>query len=141
MGTEYYLVVKDKKKKRALVVDLGKGFSTDTNKQDYEKVAGIINELDELIEDFENLDERRYCDLTLEDLQKLLTLKQLVEDLKYSWVAPDLMGVLVLYGLVSALVPWWKEKDYEWYIVSEYGFAERVEDELKEEGYEIIMWI
>lgn len=150
MGVDNYLVVKDLKKKRALIVDLGRGYSMDASDNDINLIIDVLREIEEMFENegFIDVGRVKLSEVTVQQLCYLFRLKQLLEkimietDIAY---ASDLYKIFKVFGLVSGLV-FGFDGDYEWEIVNEFRLFGREEfdrgmlGELEQEGYEVWMW-
>lgn len=141
MGVSYYLVIRDRKEKRALVIYLGSGYGSDVSKKDIDKVDDILWKIDEMIEKVGDVEEKSYRSFRIKDLVDLITIKRLLEEIKYGtemsiWL-PNIMKV---YGLVMVLTDSYDEDRFDWEITTSYSYSEIIEQMLKKDGYKIIEW-
>lgn len=149
MGTKFYFVAKDKPRKRALIVQLGKFFDMSASDTDIEIIDNTIDEVERLLDKarLTGLDKKKLNEITVGQLADLVTLKDLMNRItKETDISDELGKVLRVYGLVKTLVHDRNMKEFEWSVVNEfilYGFDdndEGVMGELKKEGYKIIFW-
>jgi len=143
MGTEYYLVMKDKKYKRALIVCLGKYYDGDVTHEDIKNIDNWLDEIDEILYDdsISELENIKIKDMTIKQLAGLVRIKQLLEKIKYETnIASELWKIMRVYGLVMGLIELWRSENFEWEIVSEYILFEDYIDDMRESGYDVWFW-
>lgn len=139
MAEYFYLVMKDKKRKRALIVYLGSSLDV-IEKDDIKKVTEMIKGFDDYIEANSDIMEVRLLNFTLRDFNVLVNAFDKLMKLKYDYsfaTYGSIYATLKIWGLIEAL----SEEDTDFEIFSDYSdrYSTLVED-LQKEGYEVWWW-
>lgn len=137
MGEEFYIILKNREAKVALVVPIGRSINNDW---DYDSVDKIINGLEEeLLVDIDAFT-KPIRELTLEEVLSLSDIIHKLYKLSLEHSAKtyeSLTATLKLWGLISIM----KTNEVEYAIIGDYSDKyNKVFEDLKKEGYNIIHW-
>jgi len=151
MGVEYFLVVKDKVRKRALIIGLGRHYCKDACDGDIDMIDNALIEINNRLESSRiiDIDGTEVQKLTVGQLSDLIEIKRKLDDITYKTdihSPSELVEIMKVYGLVRGLIDVWEKDEFEWEIVNEFGLFGYEENdegligELKQEGYSVWTW-
>jgi len=151
MGVEYFLVVKDKVRKRAIVVELGRYYNNDACDEDIDLIDSALVEINNRLErsGIVEIDDTEVQKLTVGQLSDLIEIKRKLDEVMYKTdihSPSELIEIMKVYGLVRGLIDVWEKDEFEWEIVNEFklfGYKENDEGligKLKQEGYSVWIW-
>lgn len=142
MGVDYYLVFKNLKEKKAMVIYIGRNMFEYVDEVDINLVINAFDEIMDLYDDekFVEIDETPLRDLTLAHISKLFMLKHYLDRILYDTNFNGIANfnlIIRVVGLIEALKL--DSYDYEWEIVSDIRLDEEI-NKLQADEYEVWVW-
>ena len=144
----YYLVVRNNKEKKALVVYVGRNVCDCITDKDIEEITTSLKRIDDTFESYiiEGLEDVKVTDIRIGHLSVLLTFYKELERIKNTNTATtdELTDIIPIYGLIVALTRPNCEM-FEWGILTHDGLFNDEKcrfsiPSLKKEGFEIYIW-
>lgn len=142
MGTDYYLIVEDKKQKKVGIFYIGRYFTPEVLTKTVEEFDRKLFELESIVEEdttLLELDEEKINEIQVEQFIKLYNIYKMLLDFATAInCGTTLRNVLEIWAIYNICRRAWISKKLNVEIISEYVYPE-VKKKFEEEGYELVI--